>query len=37
LKLTSEAIRTRVEALAPWFHNMDLAGVITAPDHFLHD
>ena len=33
---TSE-IRRRVEALAPWFHNMDLGGVRTAPDHFLYD
>ena len=30
-------IRCRVEALAPWFHNMDLGGVRTAPDHFLYD
>lgn len=34
----SEAdIRARVEALGPWFHNLDLKGVATAPDHFLHD
>jgi len=27
-----------VEALAPWFHNIDLGhGVVTAPDHFLGD
>jgi len=32
-----EAIRRRVEALGPWFHNLDLAGVRTAPDHFLGD
>jgi tRNA (mo5U34)-methyltransferase len=25
----------RIEALAPWFHNIDLGGVQTAPDHFL--
>ena len=25
------------QALGPWFHNMDLAGVKTAPDHFLGD
>jgi tRNA (mo5U34)-methyltransferase len=31
------ALRARIEALAPWFHNMDLAGVQTAPDHFLGD
>jgi tRNA (mo5U34)-methyltransferase len=29
-------LRERVEALAPWFHNMDLGnGLWTAPDHFL--
>ena len=24
-------------ALGPWFHNIDLGGVLTAPDHFLGD
>jgi tRNA (mo5U34)-methyltransferase len=33
----SSDLRQRVEALAPWFHNMDLGGVWTAPDHFLGD
>jgi tRNA (mo5U34)-methyltransferase len=28
-------IRQRVQQLAPWFHNLDLQGVQTAPDHFL--
>ena len=32
-----EEIRRRVEALGPWFHNLDLGGVRTAPDHFLGD
>jgi tRNA (mo5U34)-methyltransferase len=27
----------RIEALAPWFHNIDLNGVQTAPNHFLGD
>nr|WP_114187057.1 TIGR04290 family methyltransferase [Microvirga aerophila] len=27
----------RIKALAPWFHNIDLGGVQTAPDHFLGD
>jgi len=27
----------RVRALGPWFHNLDLDGVKTAPDHFLYD
>lgn len=31
-------LRERVEALAPWFQNIDLGGGIqTAPDHFLGD
>jgi tRNA (mo5U34)-methyltransferase len=30
-------LRSRVEALGPWFHNMDLDGIWTAPDHFLGD
>jgi tRNA (mo5U34)-methyltransferase len=32
-----EEIRDRVSALGQWFHNLDLGGVRTAPDHFLHD
>src|SRR3546814_18113264 len=31
------ALRARVESLAPWFHNIELDGIATAPDHFLHD
>ena len=27
----------RVRELGPWFHNLDLDGVATAPDHFLGD
>ena len=27
--------RKRVEALRPWFHNMTIAGIETAPEHFL--
>ncbi|HLU65939.1 MAG TPA: TIGR04290 family methyltransferase [Kofleriaceae bacterium] len=30
-------IERRVTELGPWFHNLDLAGVKTAPDHFLGD
>lgn len=30
-------LQERVDALAPWFHNIDLGGVWTAPDHFLGD
>jgi len=35
--LSTEEIRARVEALGPWFHNLDLEGVRTAPSHFLGD
>jgi tRNA (mo5U34)-methyltransferase len=35
--LTPERVRARVEELRPWFHNLDLMGVRTAPDHFLGD
>lgn len=36
-EFTTEAIRSRVEALGEWFHNIDLLGVQTAPNHFLGD
>ena len=35
--LSRDEIRRRAEALGPWFHNIDLDGVATAPDHFLGD
>jgi tRNA (mo5U34)-methyltransferase len=35
--LTTDQIRTRVRELGKWFHNLDLRGVQTAPDHFLGD
>ena len=35
--LTEAEIRARVADLGPWFHNLDLGGVATAPEHFLHD
>jgi tRNA (mo5U34)-methyltransferase len=37
MELTSEQIKERVAALGPWFHNLDLRGVATAPDHYLGD
>ena len=37
VSLSREEIRRRVESLGPWFHNIDLDGVKTAPDHFLGD
>jgi tRNA (mo5U34)-methyltransferase len=33
----AEQIRERARALGPWFHNLDLNGVRTAPEHFLGD
>jgi tRNA (mo5U34)-methyltransferase len=35
--LTPEQIQQRVRELGEWFHNLDLRGVKTAPDHFLGD
>jgi tRNA (mo5U34)-methyltransferase len=35
--LEREQIARRVSELHPWFHNLDLGGVATAPDHFLGD
>ena len=32
-----DEIAARVRELAPWFHNLSLNGVWTAPDHFLGD
>lgn len=37
IKYPPEEIRRRAAALGPWFHNIDLAGVATAPGHFLGD
>ena len=34
---TTETIEQRARALGPWFHNMELRGVRTAPEHFLGD
>lgn len=32
-----DAIEARVAELGPWFHDLDLDGVRTAPGHFLHN
>ena len=34
---SAECIREQARALGPWFHNIDLNGVPTAPEHFLGD
>src|SRR5689334_6741381 len=36
-RIDRAAIERRVRELGPWFHNIDLGGVKTAPDHFLGD
>lgn len=36
-QLSANEIRMRIEQLGPWFHNMELGGVYTAPEHFLGD
>jgi tRNA (mo5U34)-methyltransferase len=35
--LARDDIRRQAAALGPWFHNIDLGGVATAPEHFLGD
>ena len=37
MSMSPDAIRERSQQLGPWFHNMNLNGVWTAPDHFLGD
>lgn len=34
---TSRGLERRIRALGPWFHNLVLDGIATAPDHFLGD
>jgi tRNA (mo5U34)-methyltransferase len=36
-EVSPEAIEQRVRELGDWFHNIELRGVKTAPDHFLGD
>jgi len=35
LTMSSADIKQRIEQLGPWFHNIELHGIPTAPDHFL--
>jgi tRNA (mo5U34)-methyltransferase len=35
--LTTKEIASKISKLGPWFHNLSLSGVQTAPDHFLGD
>jgi tRNA (mo5U34)-methyltransferase len=34
---SEKSIETQVSALGPWFHNIRLGGIQTAPEHFLGD
>jgi tRNA (mo5U34)-methyltransferase len=36
-EMTREQVEQQVRALGRWFHNLDLKGVQTAPNHFLGD
>jgi tRNA (mo5U34)-methyltransferase len=33
----TDKLQERIDSLGPWFHNIDLGGVWTAPGHFLGD
>ncbi len=35
--ITAEEIRQHIAELGKWFHNIEIGGVQTAPDHFLGD
>ncbi|MDF2698086.1 MAG: Methyltransferase type 12 [Labilithrix sp.] len=35
--LSRTEIEARIRELGPWFHNLELHGVMTAPEHFLGD
>jgi tRNA (mo5U34)-methyltransferase len=37
LPMHEDELRRRTEQLGPWFHNMEIGGVRTAPGHFLGD
>ena len=37
IPISREELEQRIRELGPWFHNMDLGGVRTAPNHFLYD
>lgn len=35
MRMSPELVKRRIEELGPWFQNIELDGVPTAPDHFL--
>lgn len=36
-RVRDPGLQRRIDELKPWFHNMNLGGIWTAPDHFLGD
>ncbi|KFB10070.1 TIGR04290 family methyltransferase [Nitratireductor basaltis] len=36
-RISTSELEDRIHALRPWFHNMEIGGIETAPDHFLGD
>ena len=36
-ELERQELERQIRELGPWFHNIDIGGVMTAPDHFLGD
>lgn len=36
-RMPSDQLRRSIESLGPWFHNLNLNGIATAPNHFLGD
>lgn len=37
MRLSSTTVKRRIAELGPWFHNIELDGISTAPNHFLGD
>ncbi|NKF32398.1 TIGR04290 family methyltransferase, partial [Pseudomonas sp. BGM005] len=35
--MMNPSLQRRIKELGPWFHNMRLGEIETAPDHFLGD
>lgn len=35
--MTKQELHSEIQRLGPWFHNLDLGGIATAPQHFLGD
>ncbi len=35
MRPSNSVVRRRIEELGPWFHNLELDGIPTAPNHFL--